>query len=76
MRRDYTDWTPPYKGASKLSPEPSVVAAGDRHGVPDSELPHPHLLPHSNGVAAVEPSLPSISEKGEHGSAQTNGHVP
>lgn len=34
VRRDYTDWTPPYNHSDADSNEP--IAAGDRHARPDT----------------------------------------
>ena len=70
MRRDYTDWTPLYE-----KPKPSLhevlSAAGDRHGLPDTNaIPNGHSK-HlngsangtANGTASDSDQLPSISEK-------------
>ena len=74
MRRDYTDWTPQYNPKSGLSSEPSVTAAGDRHGVPDAQLANGGSEP-KNLSAAAEPTLPSISEKPENGSAAVGSGI-
>ena len=65
MRRDYTDWTPPYHPKDEIEPE-TPPAAGDRHGVPDVQRGR------TNGAANGEPkvavmngALPLISEKPE-----------
>ncbi|KAH9927520.1 ammonium transporter [Epithele typhae] len=74
VRRDYTDWTPPYKDygrngevATTVPVDGSVapVAAGDRHGVPDSQLGQVHA-PHGRDGSEEEPSSAS-TEKTHNG---------
>ena len=71
VRRDYTDWTPPYHPKDEIEPE-TPPAAGDRHGVPDVQ--RGGMNGAANGepkAAVVNGALPSISEKPE--AANGNG---
>ncbi len=65
VRRDFTDWTPPYHQKGEIEPE-SPAVAGDRHGVPDTQL-RENGAAHSNGEAkpGANGALPPISEKPE-----------
>lgn len=67
VRRDYTDWTPLYSGKAQADFETQAPpAAGDRHGVPDSQISRQHVdLPVGNGQPKPANGLTSISEKSE-----------
>lgn len=73
VRRDYMDWSPLYHrsaGKGEIASDPSPpAAAGNRHGVPDSQLTHNHhpsAAPNGSGTG-----LPSISEKPETDTTDT-----
>ncbi|KAI0358991.1 ammonium transporter [Trametes cingulata] len=80
VRRDYMDWTPPYraKADSDRDSDAPLPAAGDRHGVPDvavapahrgrDEVPMQQLNGahvHANGNGVGVGTLTPISEKAE-----------
>lgn len=68
VRRDYTDWTPLYSGKGQIDYEaPPPTAAGDRHGIPDSQMPRQHVDgPPANGQPKpANGVLAPISEKSE-----------
>ncbi|RPD81627.1 ammonium transporter [Lentinus tigrinus ALCF2SS1-7] len=80
VRRDYTDWTPPYQPYQPKDIEPETPpAAGDRHAVPDTQIARANGAAHSNDEpkAAANGALSSISEKPEaNGEANGNGTTP
>jgi len=64
VRRDFTDWTPAYKGAESLD-SAAPLAAGDRHARPDTSISgHGQSARRSteSGVGGSA-NLPAIAEK-------------
>ena len=77
VRRDYTDWTPPYRQKGEIDSDHGPVAAGDRHGAPDIQLSHLNgAAKGANGNGSAVSALPPITEKPEadvNGNAHANG---
>jgi len=71
VRRQFTDWTPPPEGSSEKYSQFTTevhVAAGDRHGQPDT-APHMPTSWHTNDNVNNSADVPIIDEK----SVNTNG---
>jgi len=66
VRRDYTDWTPAYKGAMGDSESDTIAAAGDRHARPETSL-HESRWRQRTGSggpdAQANGQLPIVNEK-------------
>ncbi|KAI0639022.1 ammonium transporter [Trametes polyzona] len=75
VRRDYLDWTPPYRVTAPGkadSDSDSPIGAGDRHGVPDVEVTHAQDEVPMQRLDSVN----SHAHPHANGNGNGNGHGP